>query len=99
MALNHFDGDTPAEIAALQDYCAEQGVQAVLARHWAMGGAGAEDLARAVVALAEQPAAFAPLYPDAMPLWDKIQTVCTHIHRAARIRIIDEADILDRNPE
>ncbi|WP_304616448.1 formate--tetrahydrofolate ligase [Paracoccus sp. (in: a-proteobacteria)] len=85
VALNHFDGDSPAEIAALQDYCASHGVQAVPARHWAMGGAGAEDLARAVVALAEGGAALRPLYADDMPLWDKIETVCTRIYRAARV--------------
>lgn len=85
VALNHFAGDTPAEIAALQDYCASRGVQAVVARHWAEGGAGAEDLARAVVALADRGAEMTPLYPDDMDLWDKIQTICTRIHHAARV--------------
>lgn len=86
VALNHFAGDTEAEIATLRAYCAQQGVQAILARHWAEGGAGATDLARAVVDLAEGGRAqFAPLYPDAMPLWDKIQTICTRIHRAAHV--------------
>ncbi|MFN4059831.1 MAG: formate--tetrahydrofolate ligase [Paracoccus hibiscisoli] len=86
VALNHFAGDTEAEIDALRAYCAQQGVQAILARHWAEGGAGATDLARAVVGLAEGgKAQFAPLYPDAMPLWDKIETICTRIHRAAHV--------------
>ena len=86
IALNHFAGDTAAEIAALQDYCKMHGVLAVPARHWADGGAGAEDLARAVVELAEGDRAdFRTLYPDEMPLWQKIETVCTRIHRAARV--------------
>ncbi|MGR3410447.1 MAG: formate--tetrahydrofolate ligase [Paracoccus sp. (in: a-proteobacteria)] len=86
VALNHFAGDTAAEIAALQGYCKTHGVLAVPARHWADGGAGAEDLARAVVELAEGDRAdFRTLYPDEMPLWQKIETVCTRIHRAARV--------------
>ncbi|MFN3275522.1 MAG: formate--tetrahydrofolate ligase, partial [Paracoccus sp. (in: a-proteobacteria)] len=86
VAVNHFAGDTEAEIAALTTYCAGHGVQAVLARHWAEGGAGAEDLARAVDDLATGGRAdFRTLYPDEMPLWQKIETVATRIYRAARI--------------
>ncbi len=82
VAINHFTADTPAEIAAVQDYCAGLGVQAVVCRHWEQGGAGAEDLARAVVALTETPSDFALLYPDDMGLWDKIDTVARRIYRA-----------------
>ena len=85
VAINHFSTDTPAEIAALDEYARSHGVQAVLCRHWAEGGAGAEDLARAVVAMTAIPADFAPLYPDDMPLWDKIQTICKRIYRAAGV--------------
>ena len=86
VAVNHFTGDTDAEIAALTDYCAERGVKAIIARHWAQGGAGAEDLAREVVALAEGGMAdFHTLYPDEMGLWDKIETIATRIYRAARV--------------
>ncbi|WP_265502272.1 formate--tetrahydrofolate ligase [Paracoccus beibuensis] len=86
VAVNHFAGDTEAEIAALQSYCSGHGVMAVPARHWADGGAGATDLAQAVVDLAEGGLAdFRTLYPDEMPLWQKIETVCTRIHRAARV--------------
>ena len=77
--------DTPAEIAALEDFCREHGVKALLCRHWAEGGAGAENLARAVVAMTEGPAHFTLLYPDEMPLWDKIQTICTRIYGAAGV--------------
>ncbi len=83
VALNHFAGDSQAEIAAMQDYCAARGVNAIVARHWAEGGAGAEDLANAVVEMIDQGASgFTPLYPDDMPLWDKVQTICTRIHHA-----------------
>lgn len=83
VAVNHFSGDTDAEIASLKDYCTQHGVKAILARHWAEGGAGAEELAQEVVALAEEGAQFKPLYPDEMPLWDKINTICTRIYRAS----------------
>ncbi|MDQ7261642.1 formate--tetrahydrofolate ligase [Paracoccus sp. PS-1] len=88
VAINHFAGDTEAEIAALADYCRAQGVQAVLCRHWAEGGKGAEDLARAVVALAEGGADFAPLYPDDMPLAGKIETICRRIYRAGQVEFL-----------
>jgi formate--tetrahydrofolate ligase len=85
VALNHFTTDTAAEIAAVQARVAELGVEAVLCRHWAEGSAGIEALARTVVALAEAPPAFAPLYPDAMPLWDKIETIARRIYRAGAV--------------
>ncbi|WP_199260543.1 formate--tetrahydrofolate ligase [Paracoccus binzhouensis] len=88
VAINHFSGDTEAELAALSEYCRAHGVQAVLCRHWAEGGAGAEALARAVVALAEQPSDFAPLYPDDMSLRQKIETVCKRIYRAAEVEFL-----------
>lgn len=84
VALNHFEGDTLAETAVLQQFCAQHGVRAIVARHWSEGGAGAEDLAAEVVALAEAGTAdFHTLYPDSMPLWQKIETVCTRIYRAS----------------
>ena len=85
VAINHFTTDTPAEIAALREYCRAHGVQAVLCRHWEQGGAGAEDLARAVVEMTATPADFTPLYPDEMPLWDKIETIAKRIYRASGI--------------
>lgn len=88
VAINHFAGDTEAEIAALRDYCAGHEVQAVLCRHWAEGGAGAEDLARKVVALCDQGADFALLYPDELSLADKIETVCKRIYRAESVEFL-----------
>ena len=86
VAINHFASDSEAEIAALMDYCGERGVRAVVARHWAEGGAGAEELAQEVVALAEaDPAGFQPLYPDDMPLFQKIETICRRIYHAAHV--------------
>ena len=86
VALNEFKGDTKAEIDALNAFCAEAGVKAIVARHWAEGGKGAVDLAHEVVALAEgQHGDFTMLYPSDMPLWDKIETICRRIYRASGV--------------
>jgi formate--tetrahydrofolate ligase len=87
VAINHFTTDTDAELRAVQDYCAGLGVQAHVCRHWAQGSGGITDLAQAVVALAESgQAAYRPLYPDAMPLWDKIDTIARRIYRAGHVQ-------------
>lgn len=84
VAINHFHTDTDAEIEAVKAYVAEQGEEAVLCRHWAEGSAGIEELAHKVVALAESGVSqFAPLYPDDMPLFDKIDTVVKRIYRGS----------------
>jgi formate--tetrahydrofolate ligase len=86
VAINHFTTDTPAEIAAIEAAAMRAGAKVVLCRHWAEGSKGAEDLARAVVDLVESGAAkFHPLYPDALPLKAKIETVAEKIYRAARV--------------
>ena len=82
VAINHFVSDTEAEIRAVKDFVAAQGSEAVLCRHWALGSAGIEDLARRIVELAESGASqFSPLYPDDMKLFDKINTVVKRIYR------------------
>jgi len=86
IAINHFSQDTDAEVAELRAFAEGLGVEIALCRHWAEGGAGAEDLARKVVALADSgEAAFDPLYPDDLPLWEKIETVARRIYRAERV--------------
>ncbi len=83
VGINHFVSDTDAEIDAVKAYVKAQGSDAVLCKHWAKGGAGAEELAHRVVQLAESgTAAFAPLYPDAMPLMEKIETIAKRIYHA-----------------
>ncbi len=84
VALNRFSGDTDAEIAAVQDALAAHGVDAIMCNHWADGGAGAEDLARKVVELADGGTAdFRPIYGDEAPLMDKIRAIATEIYHAA----------------
>jgi formate--tetrahydrofolate ligase len=84
VAVNHFASDTDAEIAAMKEYVASQGAEAILCKHWAKGSAGIEELAHKVVALAEGGAAqFSPLYPDDMGLFDKIDTIVKRIYRGS----------------
>ena len=92
VALNHFVHDTAAEVALLQARVAATGVPLVVARHWAEGGRGAEELARAVVACATPPGP-APqyLYPDTDTLWDKAEAVARKIYRAAGISATTKA--------
>ncbi|HYB55416.1 MAG TPA: formate--tetrahydrofolate ligase [Alphaproteobacteria bacterium] len=86
VAINHFTSDTAAEEELIRKKCAEIGVEAVLCTHWAEGGKGAEALARAVVRLVEsKPANFKQLYPDDMPLWDKMRTIATTLYGARDI--------------
>jgi formate--tetrahydrofolate ligase len=86
VSVNRFSADTEAELSRLKELCAKEGVEAVVADHWARGGEGAADLARAVVKLADSgKAEFKLLYPDEMPLRDKIKTIAQKIYRARDI--------------
>ncbi len=86
VSVNHFTADTAAEHALLARKMAALDVPLVLARHWAEGGAGAADVARKVVEIAEKGAPdFRFVYEDAQPLWEKIKAVATKIYGAADI--------------
>ncbi len=86
VSINNFTFDTPAEIDLLKKKMAHHEAPVILARHWAEGGAGAADVARAVVELIEKvPANFKFVYEDAMPLWDKIRAIATKIYGAADV--------------
>jgi formate--tetrahydrofolate ligase len=85
ISINHFTADTDAEVALLKARMSPV-APVILARHWAEGGAGAEELARAVVELTRQgppPARF--VYEDSLPLWEKMKAVATKIYGAADI--------------
>jgi formate--tetrahydrofolate ligase len=86
VALNRFTSDTPAEIAAVQAAMARLDTEAVLCTHWSDGAEGAMGLARAVKARLDRGAArFTPLYPDAMPLAEKLRTIAREIYRASDV--------------
>jgi formate--tetrahydrofolate ligase len=92
VAINHFTGDSDAEIAVIREECASLGIAVHVCRHWAEGAAGATGLAADVVTLANSGrAAFHPLYPDELPLADKIRTVAREIYRAVDVAFTPEA--------
>jgi len=83
VSINRFSADTDAEIALVKEQCKALGVEAVMADHWAMGGEGAADVARAVVKICDEGKAdLKLLYPDEMPLFEKIRTIAKEIYRA-----------------
>ena len=86
VAINRFIADTDAEIAAVMAAAESVGTKAFLCNHWAEGGKGIEALAKHVVMVADGGTAdFKPLYPDDMPLWDKVKTIATKIYGASDI--------------
>ena len=86
VAVNHFVTDTDAEVEALQSYVAEQGSEAIVSRHWEHGSKGALELATRVAEVADADMAnFAPIYPDDMPLLEKIETISKQIYRADEV--------------
>jgi formate--tetrahydrofolate ligase len=89
VAINNFATDTAAEHELVRNYCRNHlGVEAVICRHWAQGGAGTEELAGKVAALADEGEAdFAPLYPDSISLRQKLETIAREIYGAAGIGV------------
>ena len=86
VSVNHFTFDTEAEIELLKNKMAHHEAPVVLARHWAEGGKGAEDVARAVVKIVEStPANFKFVYDEDAPLWEKVKTIATKIYGASDV--------------
>ena len=83
VTLNSFLTDTPAEYEFVRDFCESRGCEFALSEVWEKGGEGGVALANKVLkTLEEKPSAFKPLYPDDMPLKEKIETVATKIYGA-----------------
>jgi formate--tetrahydrofolate ligase len=88
ISLNRFSADTDAEIKLVEDKCKALGVEALMADHWALGGEGAANVARAVVKVAESgKSKLKYLYPDDLPLIEKIRTIAKEIYRAKDIEV------------
>ena len=86
VALNHFGADTEAEVALVKEFCRERGLSMAVCRGWELGGAGAADLARAVVEVADQSeAGFTPLYDWTDSVEDKILQVCQKAYGASDV--------------
>src|SRR5690242_19634136 len=88
VSINRFSADTDAEIALVKEACKKLGVEAIMADHWAEGGKGAADVARAVVKVADAgKGKLKLLYPDDLPLIEKIRTIAREIYRAKDIDV------------
>ncbi|MEL7257634.1 MAG: formate--tetrahydrofolate ligase [Pseudomonadota bacterium] len=86
VAINHFVTDTDAEVQAVKDYVSEHGAEAVVSKHWEFGSEGSEDLAKKVVEVVDAGNAnFAPIYPDDMSLFEKVETIAKRIYRADEV--------------
>ncbi len=86
VAINHFTADTDAEIALLKKLMEPSGVPVVLSTHWANGGAGAVDVAEAVIeVIGRDENQFRFVYEEGLPLWEKMRTIATKIYGAADI--------------
>jgi len=83
VAINQFSGDSADEVAMVTEQVALHGAKAVLASHWSDGGKGAEQLAHEVVALVDSDIAdFRPIYPDDIPLIEKVRTIAQKLYGA-----------------
>src|SRR5579875_1952303 len=86
VSINRFTSDTDMEHELIRKKCAELGIEAIPCSHWADGSKGTEKLARAVAKIVEtKPSNFHTLYPDDMPLWDKVRTIAQQLYGAKDI--------------
>lgn len=93
VTLNSFLTDTAAEYKYIRSFCEEKGCEFALSKVWEKGGEGGIELAEKVLkTLEEKPSNFKPLYPDDLPLKDKIQTVATQIYGAADVAYTPAAE-------
>lgn len=93
VAVNSFATDTPAEVELIREAALQMGaMDAVVSTHWADGGAGSTELARAVIKAAEKPSSFEFLYPLEMPIKEKIETIAREIYRADGVDYTPQAE-------
>lgn len=82
VAINRFLTDTDAELSFIENYCRENGADFALSEVFAKGGEGGVALAEKVVAAAEQPSDFHPIYSEKLPVREKIETIAREIYGA-----------------
>ena len=86
VAINYFPNDSEEEIAYVKEVCAQKGVQAIVSKGFSEGGKGTEELARAVVAIAQSGEShFSPLYSNEASIEEKITAVATKIYGASKV--------------
>ena len=82
VCINKFYTDTDAELALVRRICAEHGLRCAVSDHWRYGGAGAEELARTVLDACEEPSELKFLYPDEMPLRQRVERIAREVYGA-----------------
>ena len=93
VAVNRFKDDTPVELELIRKKAKEAGAEdALTTNHWAEGGAGAVDLANAVVKACEKPSNFKFLYPLEATIKEKIEAIVTKVYRGAKVEYSPEAE-------
>ncbi|MCK4841684.1 MAG: formate--tetrahydrofolate ligase [Methylococcales bacterium] len=86
ICINHFTFDSDAEIALLKEKCEALGAKCVVSKHWAEGGAGAEELAQEVINIVDKrEPEFTYVYDEDLPLWEKMETIASKLYGAAGI--------------
>ncbi|WP_448825048.1 formate--tetrahydrofolate ligase [Capnocytophaga ochracea] len=92
VAINYFPNDSEEEIAYVKEVCAQKGVQAIVSKGFSEGGKGTEELARAVVAIAQSGEShFSPLYSNEASIEEKITAVATKIYGASKVNYNSKA--------
>jgi len=93
VAVNRFTSDTDAEIELVRKIAKEAGAEdAIMSNHWAEGGAGAVDLAKAVMKACEKPTNFNYLYPLDMSIKEKIETIAKKLYGAGGVEYSPQAE-------
>ena len=86
VAINYFPNDSEEEIAYVKEVCAQKGVQAIVSKGFSEGGKGTEELAHAVVTIAQSGEShFSPLYSNEASIEEKITAVATKIYGASKV--------------
>jgi len=93
VCINKFPTDTQAELDAIVHGVEALGGRCVVSDHWAHGGLGAEPLAKAVLAILDQPSKFKPLYQDEDTITHKLEKIATEIYRADSVHLTDDARV------
>jgi len=103
VCINSFHTDTKDEIALLRKHCEAAGARVAVSEHWLKGGEGALELADAVIEACEEKSSFKFLYPDEMPLRQRIETIAKEVYGASAVTYTpvaeEKAKRMETDPE
>lgn len=91
VCLNHFVSDSAEEVAVVRQAVEAAGARFAVSRHWELGGAGAEELAQVVLEACEDASQFEFLYPETLPLNQKIEAIATKVYGARGVQFLPTA--------